>query len=280
MTDEEILKKFLDKNSHVCGRRTLENLNEEDKKFLRSRFQDLKGDEPFREIILRIKFKIEKIPKCPICGKNLKFYGKASKLYSSHCSCKCAQLDKEVKNKIRKTCLQKYGVEHNFQIPEEQKKSHSIEAIEKCFQTQKRNNSLNSSKQEDLAFDFLKEIYPDIERHHKDGHYPFNCDFYVASKDLYIECQFSMFHNYKPFTGSKEDLEELKNLKQKSETLKKVSHKKTRYDSVIETWTIRDPKKRNVVKKNKLNFKEFWNLKEVKDFVRDQKLENFEIQDR
>lgn len=270
LSDEHILQKFLDKNSHVCGRKILQLMTEDEKTYLKSRFQDLNGNETFKEIILRIKFKVEEVPKCKVCGKRVKFLGKSNMLFSQHCSCKCAQLDKEVKEKQKKTCLEKYGVEHNFQIAEEQKKSHSKEAIEKCFMTQKKNQTLNSSNEEDEAFEILKHIYKDLERHHKDAFYPFNCDFYVPSEKLYIECQFSMFHNMKPFLGTKEHLEEVKKFQEKSRRIKENSKvKKTRYDALIETWTLRDPKKRECAKKNNLNFKEFWNLNEVKIFAKE-----------
>lgn len=49
-------------------------------------------------------------PKCPVCGKSITTY--ASRHYPRHCSCRCTQLDKEVRNKNRSTCLERYGVDN------------------------------------------------------------------------------------------------------------------------------------------------------------------------
>ena len=53
---------------------------------------------------------ITEIPKCPICGKEVTFQS-SNDGYRKYCSNKCAGADKEVKEKRKKTCLEKYGVE-------------------------------------------------------------------------------------------------------------------------------------------------------------------------
>ena len=69
--------------------------------------------------------------------------------------------------------------------------------------------------------------------------YPFCCDFYIPSLDLFIECQFGMYHNKRPYIGDFNDLNEIELLKEKSKNRKKISGKdKSRYDSVIYTWSI------------------------------------------
>ena len=47
--------------------------NEDIKNYLINRFPDFRND--FKEVLHRIKYNIEEIPKCPICGKPLKYYG-------------------------------------------------------------------------------------------------------------------------------------------------------------------------------------------------------------
>ena len=82
--------------------------------------------------------------------------------------------------------------------------------------------------------------------------YPFHCDFYIPSLNLYIEYNGSWTHGKHPFNKDNEDdIEILNNWKIKSETSKF-------YKSAIETWTIRDVNKRNLAYKNKLNFIEIW----------------------
>ena len=40
------------------------------------------------------------------------------------------------------------------------------------------------------------------------------------------------------------------------------------YDNAIQCWTIRDVNKRNIAKKNNLNYIEFWNLNELKTWIK------------
>ena len=48
--------------------------------------------------------------KCPVCGKHLAF--KQAKDGHGYCSCHCAQVDKDVREKAKHSCLERYGVEN------------------------------------------------------------------------------------------------------------------------------------------------------------------------
>ena len=85
--------------------------------------------------------------------------------------------------------------------------------------------------------------------------YPYNCDFYIPSLDLYIECNYHWTHGGHPFNENNiEDITILNLWKNKN-----LSY----YDNAIQTWTVRDVNKRNTAKKNKLNFIEIWNIEEL-----------------
>lgn len=60
------------------------------------------------EMIYRHFNNIDKIPKCPVCEKPVNFIS-ISKGYTKHCSYKCTQQDKCVRNKYKDTCKDKYG---------------------------------------------------------------------------------------------------------------------------------------------------------------------------
>ena len=71
--------------------------------------------EKFKELIYRIENKLEEIPKCPICGKSLKFINKNPPKYQTYCSNKCKYSDKArefILYKTRQTNLKRYGVEN------------------------------------------------------------------------------------------------------------------------------------------------------------------------
>lgn len=60
-------------------------------------------------------------------------------------------------------------------------------------ETKLRNKSFAKSKPEDELYEKLKEIYgnDNVLRNYRDKQrYPFNCDFYIKSSDMFIECNY------------------------------------------------------------------------------------------
>lgn len=114
-------------------------------------------------------------------------------------------------------------------------KSENLEqALKKSMITKMNRNSGTKSRSEDGFYHLLCNIFgkEDIIRQYFDERYPFNCDFYIKSKDLFIEYQGHPSHGYCPF--NKDDKECI-------EFLNKQTIDMT-------TWTIRDIKKINVAR--------------------------------
>ena len=141
-------------------------------------------------------------------------------------------------------------------------KHHTIETKEKIkakiLITKTENNSFNISKEEQEILILLKERFPNLKTQYKSEEYPFLCDFYIPELNLYIEYQGHFSHGFKPFVGTENDLKKLYNWQEK------VKQGKPSYKQAIETWTIRDPLKRKIVKENNLNWLEFFNMN---DFI-------------
>ena len=164
------------------------------------------------------------------------------------------------KQKRKMTCLQKYGVDSYTKT--EQYRHNYLDNLknykEKEYNTKKKNSSFNISKPEDESHAILKEYYPDIVSQYKDNRYPFACDFYIPSLDLFIECNYHWTHGGKPYEGTEDDMQIVEKWKSKGTKF---------YFNAIQTWTIRDVNKRNIAKQNKLNYIEFWNIDEIKKWL-------------
>lgn len=245
-------------------------------------------------------------PKCKTCGKPVIFIGKKSKLVTQYCCNSCAGKNKEtilkkqnsdkIKNngklgwnkntpeKIqsrKKTLIEKYGTWENackeIEILSKSGvyKKYGVKSVMDIDEFKiKRNNSLKnnhintSSKIEDIVYELLCKKYKNIERQYSSNLYPFKCDFYIKSANLYIEYNGSHFHNFRKYVGDEKDLKELELLKEKSLKLKEKTKKsKTQYDMIIYTWSVLDPKKRKIAKDNNLNFIELWNINDVYEFL-------------
>ena len=93
---------------------------------------------------------------------------------------------KEERQAINKTCATK---------PE-----NMSAAIEKSKLTKMKNNSGTKSKSEDAFYKSLKITFNDVVRQYYDKErYPFNCDFYIPSIDLFIEYQGHPSHGIEPY---------------------------------------------------------------------------------
>ena len=91
--------------------------------YLINRYNDSNS---LKETLYRIYNGIEEHPKCPTCGKPLIFKG----IFFKFCSNICAQSSDEIKQKIRQTCLKKYGVD-NYNKTKESKEKIKQTCLEK-----------------------------------------------------------------------------------------------------------------------------------------------------
>ena len=137
----------------------------------------------------------------------------------------------------------------------------SKEIQNKMNKTKLKNKSFNISKQEEKIYLYLKEKFQIVKRQYFDKlRYPYNCDFYIPDLDLFIECNFHWTHGLHPFNvNSIEDINMLNKWRNKNTNY---------YNNAIKTWTKRDVEKRNKAIENKLNFKEFYNFNEAKEYIK------------
>lgn len=127
-------------------------------------------------------------------------------------------------------------------------------AKQKEYITKKNNKSFNSSKPEEELIKNLISIYgkDDVIHPYRDERYPFNCDAYIKSEDLFIELNGTVEHNGRPFDrNSLEHLREAESIKLKAESKGPSS----RYWNIYKWWTQIDPLKLETFRKNNLNFK-------------------------
>ena len=225
-------------------------------------------------------------PKCVVCGKPITKNIKVTEGYVAHCSAKCVSADDtvklhmeeafskkygegitnpfqadEVKRKITRTMLEKYGATTYTQTQEYRDRLLLMrdEIEEKRLRTMEQNNSFFSSKMESVVEDIIRKRFPDVLTQYKSEKYPFRCDFYIPSKDQYVEYNGTWTHGRHPFDETNpDDLLILENWKRKNNKY---------HDNAIETWTVRDVNKRRVAKENGLNFVELWNISEVYEFA-------------
>ena len=169
---------------------------------------------------------------------------------------------KEFKDRVKETNLNKFGVSTPLLLEKSRNKRFSKEIIDNVIDTKRKNHTFNTSKLEEELYLYIKEKFPSVIRQYKDKErYPFCCDFYIPELDLFLELNGTWTHGKHPFNiNSKEDISILNTWKEKSK-------EHPFYLSAIETWTIRDVKKRNKAKEENLNFHEFWNIEETKQFI-------------
>ena len=188
-----------------------------------------------------------------------------------------------IHKRSRETLKKKYGVEHPYQISEiknkmirkvqaayatgePQRKLSEVWAnqniISKVIKTKLAKGNYNRSEEQEIVKDLLVTYFGenDVEvEYAQHPHYKWPADFYIKSLDLLIEYQGYWAHGKHPFDPNNiEDQKKVARLK-----IKGTDH--TLY--AIKIWTQRDPEKRAIVKKYHINWKEFFTIEEVKDWL-------------
>lgn len=191
------------------------------------------------------------------------------KIYGEH-------LEKVVE-KCRKTSMEKYGVSHtNYlkwkqdKISETTRKHFGVNRVFSLpdFQRRYPNCAKNISRPEKRCLNFLKKKFPDIISQYKDlERYPFNCDFYIPSLDLFIECQFGPHHQCCAFDKNNQlhQLRKIRLLQSKSERVR----------GWASCWSEYDVMKRNIALENKIRFLEFFKEDDLYKFFRRKKYKEF-----
>lgn len=184
----------LDKRKQTCLKRYGSNHFENNKKAKKTCIEKYGVDNP-----LKCSFIRNKIQKTCIDRYGYDSYSKTEDYKIKR------KLNKnESVKKQKETFLKKYGVD-NYTKTKEYKdymKRCDIQLIRKRkeYETKKKNRTFNSSKIEDKLYLKLKSKFPDVIHHYAaDTRYPFECDFYIPSKDLFIELNFHWTHGFEPF---------------------------------------------------------------------------------
>ena len=173
--------------------------------------------------------------------------------------------------KLKDTCIKKYGVD-NYAKTDVWKKQYQLNKfniLSKRNATLRKNNSYNKSKSEEKIYSLLLTKFnkSDIIRQYKSDLYPFACDFYIKSLDLYIEYNghwtHGWYHDKRLGSFNKDNLEHQK-------ILNLYESKNTKfYKNAIYVWTDLDVRKLETFKENKLNYKIFWTVREVEDWLKE-----------
>ena len=204
--------------------------------------------------------------KCVVCNTPLKDFNvkKLHEGYRKTCCKKCERLLAQLHNEEH--MQERHGVSNAFQIDDVAKRlnERKDEIQKKRDESKRKHKTFKTSKKEEDAYQLLYNTFSkdDVIRQHKDSRYPFCCDFYIRSKDMFIECNFSWTHGGHWFDENDDnDLKILSKWKSKCSKY---------YDNAIETWTVRDVKKRCAAERSKLNYVVFWSFEEMKEFYEKQ----------
>ena len=166
--------------------------------------------------------------------------------------------------KSKKTCLAHNGFECALSSSGK-RITFDISAIrQKALQTMRKNFTYNKSKQEDKAYEMLCYAFgkDNIERQFKTNVYPYACDFYVKSLNVYLEFNGSWTHGTHAFDPSSHEDQSI--LEKWIDRCKANSSKRHNYyERAIYVWTQLDVAKRQTAKKNGLNFVEVWTIQQL-----------------
>lgn len=158
----------------------------------------------------------------------------------------------------QETMIQRYGAPNSVQVPD---------IRSKILEKRVGNGTLTSSTHEELLNKLLIKHFgvDDVKRNYTDEErYPYYVDFYIPSRDLFIE-----LNAYKSHGGHWYDDQNPEDVTRKEWMLKRAveldeknkptdkSHKSS-YWNYVRVWTVLDVERRESARKNNLNYLAFW----------------------
>lgn len=144
----------------------------------------------------------------------------------------------------QQSMLEKYGAGNSVEIK-------SIR--DKIFDARKRNGTCSTSRAEDALYELLLRQFDDVERNVVvDDRYPWHVDFYIPSRDLFIELNGDISHGGHWFDAND------KSDQQRANSWQQNSAASARYERMLHVWTDTDVQKRNAAMLHQLNYLVFW----------------------
>lgn len=132
----------------------------------------------------------------------------------------------------------------------------------KSISTKRKNGTFNTSSVEQEILQTLKCIFPDVKHQYRSKLYPFNCDFYIPSLDLYIEYNGTWTHGGGPYDENEEWCKtQLVTWQEKAKTSKF-------YQTAIYVWTNLDMRKRQCAINNGLNYLVFYTWQQFDNWLK------------
>ena len=165
---------------------------------------------------------------------------------------------KEVRDKTEKTNQERYGAK-TWSNTDEGKLAMSTYLQDKIISTKLKNGTINDSQPERDAYALLVQKFgkDDVVPQYRSDRYPYKCDFYIKSLDVFMELNIYWMHGGHFFDENNEsDLEKLQVW---------LASNKPSYERAIYVWTQNDLDKRDIALQNNLNYVVFWN-QDLSDF--------------
>lgn len=183
--------------------------------------------------------------------------------------------DPAVRARKADTMRRVYGVEHALQSPglraraaatslshygaANPMRDESVRA--RVVATKRARGTFCSSSPEETLFGMLCEIFgrDDVVRQYRSDVYPFACDFYVRSRNLYVELNASWTHGGHWFDASDDsDAAVLTEWRERADAARDGRARPGYYDNAIHVWTDADVRKREAARSGGLNYVVFW----------------------
>lgn len=177
--------------------------------------------------------------------------------------CAKTYIDDERREKMKDALIRRYGVPYVVFTEEER-----FENLKKSWRTKRENGTWNTSKPEKTLYGLLCDKYGErdvLQQYVDDERYPFHCDFYIKSQDLFIELNAHWSHGKHWFDAS--NVNDLKLLEKWKVRAKERGSRY--YYAAIDVWTVRDLLKRQFAIDNELNYIVFWkqDLSDAREYL-------------
>lgn len=151
------------------------------------------------------------------------------------------------------TFLEKYGVENPMYSADVKSRHKAIVSSAdvnlRRIKTKRENGSFNTSLSEYRLYNMLTDYFgeDDVLTNHKTPEYPYMCDYYIKSRNMYIELNAHWSHGGHWYNPNKDSIR-----------IADWNSRSKYYHNAAVTFSERDVAKRNCARDHSLNYIVFW----------------------
>lgn len=161
--------------------------------YMENRFEDSKS---LWETWSRLLFNVEEKPKCPTCGKPVRWIGKKTKLYTKYCCNACRAHNSETHRMLKEAAQRKWGYDSPYQSPEYKALWKEKTGYESINQDPEKLKKRHETMMKKYGTDKISELPEFLQKTKETNRRKWGCDWPIMNPIFHEKLQAILMERY------------------------------------------------------------------------------------